>query len=118
MPDLTKELKVEKLSHESWEAEKQFRLNRVANRRPANNPEKSLFRQMSWCNANTDHLGNILRMVRDLKVTETPDTPEGKFFNAANKDDLIQKIRAAWISNENNTAYLRELSFRISIYLS
>ena len=73
MPDLTKELKVEKLTHESWEAEKQFRLNRVANRRPANNPEKSLFFQMSWCNTNTDHLGNILRMVRDLKVTETPD---------------------------------------------
>ena len=117
MADLTKELKVETMSKESWEADKAARASRVANRQPSNNPEKSLFRQMSWCNSYKDHLGNILRMVHELQVSDTPDTAENKHFNAANKDDLIQKLRAATIFSKCNTAYMRELiHFNILLY--
>ena len=115
MADLTKSLKVEEMSRETWEADKSARQCRVASRRPSNNPEKSLFRQMAWANRHTDTLGDLIRMVNELNVTDTPDVQGGaKYFNAANKDSLIQKLRAATITNDNNVAYLREISFKFS----
>ena len=115
MADLTKSLKVEEMSRETWEADKSARQYRVASRRPANNPEKSLFRQMTWANRHTDTLGDLIRMVNELPVTDTPDVQGGaKFFNTANKDSLIQKLKAATIINGNNVAYLRDISFKFS----
>ena len=110
MADLTKSLKVEEMSRETWEADKSARQYRVASRRPANNPEKSLFRQMTWANRHTDTL-----VVNELTVIDTPDVQGGaKFFNTSNKDSLIQKLRAATIINGNNVAYLRDISFKFS----
>jgi len=107
MADLSQELPIEKLTGESWAADKAARKARVASRNPANNSEKALFRQMSWCNTNTDHLGDVIREFKKLEVVATPDTNQVKHFNAANKDTILQKLRAAAVSNNNNTAYLR-----------
>ena len=61
MADLTQELAVEKLNDESWTADKITRKARIASRNPVNNTQKSLFRQMAWCNDNKDSLGDLLR---------------------------------------------------------
>ena len=54
-------------------------------------------------------------MVNELTVTDTPDVQWGaKFSNTADKDSLIQKLRAATIINDNNVAYLRDISFKFS----
>ena len=107
MADLTKELPIEKLTGESWAADKAARGARVASRNPANNSEKALFRQMGWCNTNTDNLGDIIREFKKMEVVATPDTNQLKHFNAANKDTILQKLRAAAVSNNSNSAYLR-----------
>ena len=106
MADLTKELSVEKLNDESWTADKIERKARVASRYPTNNNQKSLFRQMAWCNDNKDSLGDLLRYIIDLEVDTNADTEEAKFFNAANKNTAVQKLRSAMITNNNNSAYL------------
>ena len=106
MSDLTKELPVEKLSNESWVADRAARQARVASRVANTNQQKSLFCQMSWCNTNTDNLGNLLRFVKNIEVVATAEANK-THFNAATKKSLIEKLRAASISNNNNTAYLR-----------
>jgi len=107
MADLSQELPFEKLTGESWAADKAARGARVASRNPQNNSEKALFRQMGWCNTNMDHLGDIIREFKKIEVVATPDTAQVKHFNAGNKDAILQKLRAAAVSNNNNTAYLR-----------
>ena len=106
MSDLTKELPVEIFSNESWVADRAARQARVASRVATNNQQKGLYRQMSWCNANNDNLGNLLRFVKEIEVVATAEANK-THFNAATKKSLIEKLRAATISNNNNTAYLR-----------
>jgi len=107
MADLSKELPLESLSDESWFADKNARKAKVVSRAPSNNAEKSLYRQMAWVNNNTDHLGDILRFLNKFEVVATPDTAEKQHFNAGNKTNLMQKLRAVSVSNNNNAAYLR-----------
>ena len=107
MADLTKELAVEKLNNESWTADKIARKARVASRNPTSNAQKSLFRQMAWCNDNKDLLGDLLRYTKDLDVDANIDTAQAKFYNDANKNIVVQKLRSAMIVNNNNSAYLR-----------
>ena len=107
MADLTQELPFEKLTGESWAADKAARGARVASRNPQHNSEKALFRQMGWCNTNTDNLGDVIREFKKMEVVATPDTNQVKHFNAANKNTILQKLRAAAVSNNNNLAYLR-----------
>ena len=107
MADLSKPLPLEKLNDVSWNADKSSRQAKVASRNPSNNAEKSLFRQMSWCNSNTDHLGDLIRSINGLEIVATPDTDQKKHFNQGAKDNIIQKLRAAAVANNNNAAYLR-----------
>jgi hypothetical protein len=107
MADLTQELPFEKLTGESWAADKAARGARVASRNPQNNSDKSLFRQMGWCNNNTDNLGDVIREFKKMEVVATADTNQLQHFNAANKNIILQKLRAAAVSNNNNSAYLR-----------
>ena len=107
MADLNKEMPLENLSDESWSADKNARNAKIVARAPSNNAEKSLFRQMSWVNTNTDHLGDILRFIKKYEVVATPDAADKQYFNAANKSILMQKLRAVSVSNNNNAAYLR-----------
>ena len=107
MADLTQELAVEKLNDESWTADKIARKARIASRNPVNNTQKSLFRQMAWVNDNKDSLGDLLRYMKDVEVDTNADTADSKFFNAANKNIAVQKLRSAMIANNNNSAYLR-----------
>ena len=107
MADLTAELPIEKLSEESWVADKAARKARMASRNPANNSEKSLFRQMAWCNTNIDHMGDLIRDLKNMAADATPDANNLKYFNENNKRSIVEKLRAAAISNNNNSAYLR-----------
>ena len=66
MSDLTKELPVEKLTEESWTADKNERRAKIASRNATNMNEKSIFRQMGWSNTFTDQSGDIIRHVKGL----------------------------------------------------
>jgi len=107
MTYLTAELPLEKLDDESWAADKAARRARVASRNPSSNGEKSLYRQMAWCNTTTDNLGDLIRDVRKLAVDDTVDANHLKYFNADNKQVIMEKLRAAALFNNLNTAYLR-----------
>ena len=107
MADLTQELPFEKLTGESWAADKAARGARVASRNPQNNSEKALFRQMGWCNTNTDNFGDVICEFKKMEVVATPDTAQVKHFNAASKNTILQKLRGAAVANNNNSAYLR-----------
>ena len=62
---------------------------------------------MGWCNTYTDNLGDVIREFKKMEVVATPDTNQVKHFNAANKNTILQKLRAAAVTNNNNLAYLR-----------
>ena len=106
MSDLTKELPVEKLTEESWTADKNERRVKIASRNAVNMNEKSIFRQMGWCNTFTDQLGDIIRHVKALSLDDKPDTAEEKFFNASQKQAILEKLRATVLANNRNSGYL------------
>ena len=59
---------------------------------------------MGWCNTNTNNLGNVIREFKKMEVVATPDTNQVKHFNAAIKNTILQKLRAAAVSNNNSSA--------------
>ena len=106
MADLTQELPVEKLNEESWAADKNERRAKVASRTPTNSNEKSIYRQMGWSNTFTDHLGDVIRQVKNLSVDNKADSADEKFFNEGQKKAIIEKLRAAILANNKNAGYL------------
>ena len=106
MADLTQELPVEKLNEESWAADKNERRAKVASRTPTNSNEKSIYRQMGWSNTFTDHLGDVIRQVKNLSVDNKADSRDEKFFNEGQKKAIIEKLRASILANNKNAGYL------------
>ena len=81
MADLSAELPLERLNDKSWAADKAARKARIASRNPVNNSEKSLFRQMAWCNTNTYHIGDLSRDIKKITVDATADANQLQHFN-------------------------------------
>ena len=70
MSNLTKELPVEKLTEESWTADKNERRANIASRNATNMNEKSIFRQMGWSNTFMYQLGDIIRHAKGLSLDD------------------------------------------------
>ena len=105
--DLTVPLKCEELDQASWNADKARRAGEVAGRQPKDYKEKNLFRQFSGNNKARDVLEEVIREINKIVVVATADANGVLNFNAANKTEIVKKLRKGLNDNYEHKLFCK-----------